>query len=65
MTTFNPNTEVNNEETYLEERNEFTMENRGRAYSQVDHNEQSELIESKTVASQFQHGPGLALSQYY
>ncbi len=57
MTTFNPSTQPNNDETYLEEKNDYTMENPGKAYSQMDHNEQSELIDKKVG--------GMALSQYY
>lgn len=69
MTTFNPtagNAGGNNEETFLEERMEdLTVEHRERAYSQenIGRNDQSELIETKTIGSQM-HG-GYALSQYY
>ena len=59
MTTFNPTQSVqNNEETYLEERNELTVEHRG-AYSQVDNNDLSYIAPGHTS------GGGLALSQYY
>ena len=56
MTTFNPQplkaktNNNNNDETYLEERIDLTVEPRERAFSQenIGRNDQSELIETRT-----------------
>jgi flagellar biosynthesis GTPase FlhF len=59
MTTFNPTKNVsNNEETYAEERIDLTLEPPRGAYSQIDHNDMTDLAGAHT-------GGGLALSQYY
>ena len=59
MTTFNATQAVsNNEETYLEERIELTVDQHRGAYSQIDQNDLTDLGGNN-------NGGGLALSQYY
>ena len=56
-----------NEETYLEDRIDLTIEPRERAFSQenIGRNDQSELIETRTLMGGQLNGAGYALSQYY
>jgi hypothetical protein len=57
----------NNEETYLEERIDLTIEPRERAFSQehIGRNDHSELIETRTLVGGQINGAGYALSQFY
>lgn len=65
MTTFNPTqAEESKEEPIIQMREEEEMLHRQRALSQENcRNDQSELIETRTVMSQFHHG-NFALSQF-
>ncbi len=59
MTTFNPTkAPSNNEETYVEERIDLTLDQPRGAYSQVDHNDLTYLAGNHP-------GGGYALSQHY
>ena len=59
LTTYNTTqAPSNNEETYVEDRIDLTLEPPRGAYSQIDHNDFTELAGNHT-------GAGLALSQYY